>query len=141
MAGVSYAAATRANPVAPELRSQIERGYLRYWEARRLAYQNLDPTPLRQTILEPALESDSDLLQQQRQKNQGFTIQVEHNDRIGIKDANTAYVYDTFADSSFYFNFDTKAQIPPGQTKVQRETYELVKVDGLWKVDVGALNK
>jgi hypothetical protein len=138
--GLSYAAVHRQQPLGQGLRGQIGRDYLVYWEARKEAYQNLDPAPMRAAILAPALDKSLSLLAQQQQLKQGFAIRVEHNDRVALKDADTAYVYDTFADSSYVFDFATKSPAPSQPTKISRETFEMKRVGGVWKVDLVGVN-
>jgi hypothetical protein len=133
--GLSYAAVERQRPLDQALHDQIQRDYLAYWEARKKAYQNLDPAPMRQAILEPQLDIALSLLSQQQQKKEGFLIQVQHNERIAVKDAGTAYVYDTFVDSGHYFDFATKRPEPSPPIQVLRQTYEMKKVGNTWKVD------
>jgi hypothetical protein len=139
-AGLSYAAVARDKPIDPGLRSQIGRDYLAYWEARKEAYQNLDPAPMRRAILSPALDKSLSLLTQQQQLKQGFAIRVEHNDRVALKDPGIAYVYDTFADSSYVFDFTTKSPAAVQPTTISRETFEMKNVGGVWKVDLVGVN-
>lgn len=138
--GLSYAAVERQKPLAQGLSDQIQRDYLAYWEARRRAYQDLDPAPMRQAILSPALDKSLSLLAQQQQLKQGFAIRVEHNNRVALKDPGTAYVYDTFVDSSYVFDFTTKRPAASQPTTISRETFEMKNVGGVWKVDLVGVN-
>jgi hypothetical protein len=90
---------------------------------------------MRRAILEPQLDIALSLLSQQQQKKEGFLIQVEHNERIALKDAGTAYVYDTFLDRGHYFDFATKRQEPPPPVQILRQSYEMKKIGNAWKVD------
>ena len=133
--GVSYAATNRDKPMNPDARAQVEAGYLANWAAIALAYGNLDPAPLRNIDLSPALENDLSELGRLQAQKQGLVSQVEHNYRIAPKDAGTSYVYDTFADSSYFVDFGTKKRLTGPFAEIIRETFELKKVGEQWKVD------
>ena len=134
--GLSYAAINRDKPLDADVRGQIQKGYEAYLAARHEAYQNLDPAPLRAAILPGgALDKDLEYLNTHIQAHYGLAGRDEHNFRIALKDPLTAYVYDTIADSSYLFDFATKQPLPTLPTTIDRETYELKKVGGQWKVD------
>lgn len=132
--GVSYAVLSRNNPIPPDLRRQIEQGYLAYEDGFKTALQNLDPTPLQAVAGQPELSAALTFLNQLKAKNQGLAKRLQHNYRVALKDAQTAYVYDTLADDSFFFNFSTKAQLPTDPTSIVREDFELTKVGDRWQV-------
>jgi hypothetical protein len=136
--GLSYAAVHRQQPLPQGLSDQIQRDYLAYWQARKEAYQNLDPAPMRRAILEPQLSTALSLLSQQQQAKEGYAVQVEHNIRIATRSGDTAYVYDTFLDSGYYFDFATKHPKPSEPSHILRQSYEMKKTGDTWKVDSAA---
>ena len=138
--GLSYAATNRDKPLDPGLSHQIQKDFETYLTARTEAYENLDPAPLRSTILSPALEVDLSLLNRHLQEHRGLAFRAEHNYRFALKDAQTAFVYDTIADSSYAFDFSTKQPVSTPPTTIIRETFELKRVGAQWKVDDVALN-
>ena len=136
--GFSYVAKNMDTPLNNDVSNQIQRDYETYWAARTQAYRDLDPAPLRAAILPGALDKDLSVLNMQIQRKQGFAIRVEHNEHVALKDPDTAYVYDTIADSSFFFDFATGQRLLPPPVTILRETHELKKVGGQWKVDMVA---
>ena len=133
---ISYAALSRDNPLSPDVRGPIESAYLAFWQTVGQAFQNLDLNPLRAAVLSPALDTELSFLNGHAQDRTGFAVRVEHNYRIALKDPETAYVYDTLADSSYDFDLATKQPVTTPVPAVYPEKIELKKVGGQWKVDL-----
>ena len=134
--GLSYAATNRDRPLSQDVRAPIETAYLAFWQTIEQAFHNLDPTPLRKTVLPPALDTELSSLNSHVQEHIGFSVRDEHNYRVALKDPGTAYVYDTLADSSFDFDMVTKQPVTIPLTTIYPEKIELKKVGGQWKVDL-----
>ena len=131
---ISYAAVSRDKPLGTAPRSPIEHAFQAYWAADTAAFKNLDPAPLAAVEVDSVLQHDRDLLQARRAKNQGYQIKVEHNFRIAQQDADTFWVYDTFADSSYPFELSSGKAIDAGPPEVIREGYEFQRLGGVWKL-------
>jgi len=82
---------------------------------------------MRRAILEPQLSTALSLLSQQQQVKEGYAVHVEHNIRMATKSGDTAYVYDTFLDSGYYFDFATKHPKPSEPPHILRQSYEMKK--------------
>jgi hypothetical protein len=93
---------------------------------------------MRRAILEPQLSTALSLLSQQQQAKEGYAVHVEHNIRMATKSGDTAYVYDTFLDSGYYFDFATKHPKPSEPPHILRQSYEMKKTGDTWKVDSAA---
>ncbi|MGH2731731.1 MAG: hypothetical protein ACRDJG_02095 [Actinomycetota bacterium] len=132
---VSQAAVSSGNPVPETLRNEVESAYLSYWAASAKAYRELDPAPLHRVLSGPALEKDLSVLNEQREKNQRFLINVEHNYRIAADGSESVYVYDTVADRSVFVDKVTGKQVRAERIDIFRFGYVLRKVEGRWKVD------
>jgi hypothetical protein len=139
--GISYAAANRGKPVPVALRREIEKAYLSYWDVDAKAFQADDPGPLSPVEFGSALAKDRSSIEKWHQQGLGYHLEVEHNYRIAMKDSDTAYVYDTVKDSSYQFKLANKKRVPGTATEILRETNELKRVGGTWKVDLSGINE
>jgi hypothetical protein len=131
---VSYAAATVGKPLQASLAAEIGQAYENYWIAETKAFKTLDPTPLAAVEAAPSLKHDTELIEGQRLKHQGYQIRVQHNLRIAQQDAGTIWVYDTYEDSSYSFDLQSGNPVGTPPSEIIREAYKLQRADGNWKI-------
>jgi hypothetical protein len=84
--------------------------------------------------VDPELGRDRSLVDEWRQKSQVYKIDVEHNYRIAQQDDSTAWVYDSYADSSYPFDLAAKRPVQQLPPEVVRKSFQLKKDGGTWKV-------
>lgn len=121
-------------PVATEERLQVERAYLRFWDAWAKANESLDPTVLDKVMTGEALEQARVLVEEGRAKNAPIRIRVEHNYHIAITHESLATVEDSFLDRSVDLDPETRQPVGPEVNETIRNSYTLKKVNGIWKV-------
>ena len=153
-AGVAATAITAASPAASAaaapgasmfrvastpLEQEIEQAYLHYWDIRRQAYLNLDPSILTK------VEAGAKLAREQRQledfKAQGRAARLDVDHRIAIvkATADSAIVYDEYLNKSVFVDAQTQQDIPTASPPaVEKISVDLQKVDGIWKAVDGA---
>ncbi|MGH2770516.1 MAG: hypothetical protein ACRDJF_08370, partial [Actinomycetota bacterium] len=134
--GISQAAASIENPISKGLQMEIEQAYRAHWNVTGKAYRELDPAPLERMLTGHALESALSFVNELRQKNQQFIVDVEHNYRVAAEGSDLAYVYETVADRSVTLDRATGKPVEPAQTDIFRYSYTLRKAEGRWKVDL-----
>jgi hypothetical protein len=131
---ISYAAATVGKPLQATLADEISRAYENYWSADTKAFKTLDSAPLSAFEAPPVLKHDSDLIDAQRLKHQGYQIKVQHNFRVAQQDAATVWVYDTYEDSSYSFDLTSSNPVGVAPSEIVREAYKFQRADGNWKI-------
>jgi hypothetical protein len=136
---VSYVAASRDHPLSSSLRAEISTNYEAYWSVHKSAFAGLDPSSLPLVEIDPELGRDRSLLDQWRQKSQGYAIRVEHNYRVARQDDATMWVYDSYADSSYPFELGTKKPVEQLPREVVRKSFQLRRVGDTWKVAFGTV--
>jgi hypothetical protein len=136
---VSYAAASRDQPVPASLKAQISASYEAYWAVHKSAFAGLDSNALPTVEIEPQLDRDRSLIDQWRQKSQGYAIQVEHNYRVARQDDATIWVYDSYADSSYPFELSSKKPVEQLPMEVVRKSFQFKRVGDTWKVAFGTV--
>jgi hypothetical protein len=136
---ISYAAASRDQPVPTALKAQIGTSYEAYWAVHKSAFAELDPSVLPTVEIEPELDRDRSLIDQWRQKSQGYAIQVEHNYRVARQDDVTIWVYDSYADWSYPFELRSKKPVEQLPMEVVRKSFQFKRVGDKWKVAFGTV--
>jgi len=137
--GVSYAAASRDQPLPGSLKTQIDTDYETFWRVHKMVFAALDSGALPDVEIEPELGQDRSLLDQWRQKGQGYQIDVEHNYRLARQDDTTMWVYDSYADSSFPFELASRKPVQQLPTEVVRKSFQLKRVGDTWKIAFGTV--
>jgi hypothetical protein len=131
---LSYAASSGGVPLEGKLQMPIQQAYEAYWAANTTALRTLNVGPLRDVETDPLLKQDAALIETRRQKGQGYQIKVEHNFRVAQQDSDTFWVYDTFADTGYSFDFGSGKPMIPPPPEIVRESYEFRGVEGKWKI-------
>lgn len=117
-----------------EVRAEVERAYLRYWEVLADATESLDDSNLDSAMTGEALQLTRNLIQEQKAKNEPLRTQVEHNYRITIVNDANASVDDTFTDRTVRLDPQTRQPTGPPANQVIRNSYTMKKESGIWKV-------
>jgi hypothetical protein len=138
---VSYAAVSRGVSVPRETRQQIVRAYDQFWDANARAFSTLDSKALNSVEIDPELSKDRSIVTQLMAQRRTLITSVQHNYRIAMQDASTAWVYDTFADSSFAVDITSKKAIGAQTTRITRKSFRLRMVGARWAVDYAILNQ
>jgi hypothetical protein len=136
---VSYVAASRGQALSSSLKAQISTSYEMYWSVHKSAFGGLDASSLPVVEIDPELGRDRSLLEQWRQKIQGYAVRVEHNFRVARQDDATMWVYDSYADSSYPFDLKTKRPVEQPPKEVVRKSFQLQRVGDTWKVAFGTV--
>lgn len=121
-------------PAATEERVQVEKAYLRFWDAWAKANETLDPTVLDDAMTGEALAQARALVEEGRAKNEPIRIRVEHNYHIVITHESLATVEDSFLDRSVELEPETGQPVGPEVNETIRNSYTLKKEGGTWKV-------
>ena len=117
-----------------DVKTQVERAYLHYWDVYTEANLNLDTSRLGEVLTGEALKNVQDQIDEQKSKNQPVRIRVEHKYSIVLVDEATATVDDTYVNHSQRLDPRTGEPVDEDPNQQVRRTYTLKKVDGSWKV-------
>lgn len=128
---------TPSLPTLPNdpLEREIVEAYLHYWEVRIQAYYDLDASLLPQVLSGPKLLREQEQMQEFREQGKAVKVDVEHHLLLVEVAPDRALVYDEYFNQSVFIDSATKEELPtkepPGTEKV---SYEMRKIDGIWKV-------
>ncbi len=122
---------TSPSPATTDVREEVERAYLRYWQVWTEANLKLDPDLLDEVMTGEALQKARGVIE--RANNEPVSIRVSHSYRITIL-SDAASIEDTFVDRSVRVDPRTGKPIGPEQNETIRNGYTLKKVDETWKV-------
>jgi hypothetical protein len=133
------AIATAAAPATQELLSPLHKeitdAYLRYWNVRARAYYDLDPSRLKEVVAGAELARDEEDIQKLRAQGLAADTDVDLNFRILEATPDEATVYDEYVNRSLHLDAVTKQPIPTKEApKVLRISFQMKKIDGVWKV-------
>jgi hypothetical protein len=117
-----------------DVKTQVERAYLHYWDVYTEANLKLDTSRLGEVLTGEALTNVRDQIEEQKSKNQPVRIRVEHKYSIVLVDDATATVDDTYVNHSQRLDPRTGEPVEKDPNQPVRRTYTLKKVDGSWKV-------
>jgi hypothetical protein len=138
---VSYAAVSRGVLVPRKTRQEVVQAYDQFWDANSRAFSALDATALNSVEIDPELSKDRSIVTQLTAQKQALMTSVQHNYRIAMQDVRTAWVYDTFADSSFAVDITSKRAMGGQTTRITRKSFRLRMVGDRWAVDYAILNQ
>jgi hypothetical protein len=138
---VSYAAAARGNRLPNQFRTQVQQSYLAYWNASKNALAQPDAALFDRYEIDPKLSQDRLFVKGLIQKKQRYIIAVEHNFRVAQQDDNTAWIYDSIADSSYVVDISSQQPINRVPVQVTRKSLRFKKVGGQWKLDFDVLDQ
>ncbi len=117
------------------LEREIEAAYQKYWDVRAEALYTLDPSRLPEVMAGAELERERQQIEELKVQGRAAKIDVEH--RIAfVKVAETrAEIYDEYINKSYLVDAQTKQPIrTPGPGGIAKVSYQLQKIDGVWKV-------
>lgn len=122
------------SPTPTDVRADIEKAYLGFWEVWADANLRLDSTRLSEVATGKALEAFESTVEQQKAKNQPVRVRVEHNYTITILGESDASVDDRYINHAVRLDPQTKEPVEPDPNQSVRKTYAFKKVDGRWKI-------
>jgi hypothetical protein len=129
-----------AVPIPLELRHEIEDAYERYWQVHADAALTLDPSHLPEVLAGDKLENERQLVAQLRAEGRAAKVIVGLDYRVVRATETSATVYDDYKNYSYLVDPNTKAPLvdPPAVPEIHVVSFELQKIDGMWKVVDGA---
>jgi hypothetical protein len=125
-----------AAPIPLELRHEIEDAYVHFWRVRADAVLQLDPSRLPEVTAGDALQREQAWIAQLRGEGRTSRIIVDLRFRVVRATETTATVQDDVQDRSYDVDAKTKAPLGPipQQAEVLKASFDLEKIDGVWKV-------
>jgi hypothetical protein len=139
-AASASAASSSAVSMSP-LAQEVQTAYLHYWDIREQAYLTLDASHLSDVMTGNELARAQKQIADMKAQNQAAKLQVDHHIAVAQVTSDHAVVLDEYVNRSVYVNPVTREEIP---TSAPSETlsisFDMRKVDGIWKVDDGFRN-
>jgi hypothetical protein len=125
-----------AVPIPTDLRHEIEDAYVKYWRVRADAALTLDPSHLPEVAAGDHLEQEREEIAQLQAEGRAAKVIVDLQFRVVQATDTTATVYDDFKNFSYAVDKNTKAPLvePPRTAEIHVVSFELQKIDGVWKV-------
>ena len=123
-------------PIPLELRHEIEGAYVRYWNVRADAALTLDPSHLPEVAAGDRLEREREEIAQLQAEGRAAKVVVDLQFRVVQATETTATVYDDFKNFSYAVDRNTKTPLvePPRAAEIHVVSFEMQKIDGVWKV-------
>jgi hypothetical protein len=129
------AAATVTVTPTPTSEEEVLAVYARYWEAYGQAVLNLDAGLVDGVVAGQQLQLIRDEIKDLSSKGLAVRVVVQHNPAVINVSGDSAIVFDTMVNNTFYVDAQTKQ--PPaasGSGEVLRDTFFLERVNGVWVV-------
>lgn len=121
------------------LQKEIVEAYFRYWDVRGRAYYSLETGELKDVMAGDELAREEEGVRELAAQGRAARLDIEHNFRIVSATAGEATVYDEYVNHSVFLDSTTKQEIPTKEPPALRNvSFEMKKVDGIWKVVDGA---
>lgn len=128
---------TTSNP--QELERTILAAYIHYWEVRQQAYLDLDTSHLSEVMAGAELDREIKQIRDLKAKGWGMKIDVEHHVSFALLADDHATIYDPYLNRTLYIDATTKQEYPTGDPPtIEKVSFVLKKIDGIWKVIDGA---
>ncbi|MGE0538770.1 MAG: hypothetical protein AB7R89_01135 [Dehalococcoidia bacterium] len=119
----------------PAPQEEVLAAYHRYWEAYGQALLDLDPTRVQDVAAGDRLQRIQEEINELRRRGVAARTNVINNPVLVEIDTDSATIYDELVNNSFYVDAVTKQPSQAsGSGEVVRDTYQLQKIDGVWKV-------
>ena len=114
---------------------EVEEAYARYWAVFTDAYSLIDDSRLPEVMAGDELERARIQIRKLREQGRAGTLIMELHPRFSEVAPDRVVIYDEQVNRSVYVEPVTKQSIPTSQApEVEKVSYELRKVDGVWKV-------
>jgi hypothetical protein len=138
----SAAASPSSLPIATDpLTLEIEQAYLHYWDVRTQAYLNLDTSHLGEVMAGAELDRMTQQINGLKANGRAVRVDIDHHYLLKSTAPDRAVVYDEYLNRSLYLDATSKQVIPTSSAPAtEKVSYDLQKIDGVWKVIGGALN-
>ncbi len=114
--------------------AEVERAYLRFWEAWTRANLDLDPSLMAEVTTGPLQQLFVEQIEELKAKDEPARISVEHNYEIVLLGPDIASVEDRYVNHSVRLDPDTLQPTEPDPNAPVRKSHTLRKVDDQWKV-------
>jgi len=139
-AGSALASASPSLRVATDpLSLEIEQAYLHYWDVRTQAFYNLDPSHLGGVMAGPELARSLQQMKDLQAQGRAGKVDVDHHYLLASVSPDHAVVYDEYLNRSVFIDAKTKQVIPTSSPPAtEKISYDMQKIDGVWKVVDGA---
>ena len=126
---------------SPEER-EIEAAYLHYWQVRSAALLNLDTSHLADVMADPELTRDIKQVDDLKAQSKAARVVITQHSIAFLKVApDQAEIYDEYVNQSYLVDPQSKQPFgTPGPGGVAKVSYQLQKIDGVWKVTDGTRN-
>ena len=119
----------------PAPQEEVLAAYQRYWDAYGQALLDLDPTLVQAVAAGDRLQRIQEEIDELRRRGVAARTNVINNPVVVEFDTNSATIYDELINNSFYVDAVTKQPSQAsGSGEIVRDTYQLQKIDGAWKV-------
>ena len=134
-APASVAAAAPSATASDPLAQEVADAYQRYWQVYSDAMLQLDSSLLPQVTAGAALKDNQDEIAGLQARKRAVRVVVEHHFFVFNVTATDARVYDEVHNQSYLVDPVTK-QAPQSsqQVDIEKDTFQLSKLDGSWKV-------
>ena len=139
-------AASAASSALPSLRvatdplsQEIEQAYLHYWDIRAQAYLTLDPSHLGEVMAGAELSREAQQVKDFQTQGHAAKLDVDHHILLAKVAPDSAVVYDEYLNRSLFVDPKTGQVIPTSDPPItEKISFNLQKIDGVWKVVDGA---
>jgi hypothetical protein len=117
------------------LEIEIEAAYRKYWEVRADALLNLNESRLSEVMAGAELERSRQQVAELKSQGRAAKIVVDHMLAFLQVSERQAQLYDYYTNRSYVVDAATKQPIQtPGPGGIAKVSYDLQKIDGVWKV-------
>lgn len=148
VAGASVPSQGAASPTVPRaadlltpLHREIIDAYFRYWDVRGRAYYSLDTSQLKDVMAGDELAREEQGVRELAAQGRAARFDIEHNFRIVSVTADEALINDEYVNRSLFLDAATKREMPTKQTPpVEKVSFEMKRINGVWKVVDGAFH-
>lgn len=124
------------------LEREIEDAYLHYWQVRSDALLNLDTSHLGDVMAGPELARDIKQVEDLKAQSKAARVVITQHSIAFLKvSPDQAEIYDEYVNQSYLVDPRSKRPFAtPGPGGVAKVSYQLQKINGVWKVTDGTRN-
>ena len=120
-------------PSTPE--EEVEAAYLKSWDVYAKAVRDLDPSGLEEAYAKQSLDTVRDEVLRLADENTPIDVDVEHSELVvEFLRADAAVVFDAYVNRSVLLDGATGRPLEEPDGRTIRESYQLERLDGAWKV-------
>jgi hypothetical protein len=123
------------NEVPPDLRDEIWSAYLNYWQVIADGYKSLDTSDFEEVMAGDELGRARKAVNDLSASGKAQDINIDHRAQVVFGTSEVAVVNDEYTSLSQIIDLSTGADVPNSSPAfIQQISFELNKINGVWKV-------